>query len=163
MSTRPLDTFTFTHNGRDFTARVFADDANDAPWDREDGHGAVEFISDSQPVPRGWTVIHDEHRGRWVYDTGAAIVKAAREHWGSAKTPAARYAAVKQDREHLAGWLRNDWCYVGVCVTPDDDEGADPYAHALWGLESDLDNYLRGVACELADECEPAYVHEFAS
>lgn len=144
--------------GDEFIARVYADDVQESPWEREEGHGEVEFISDSDAVPRGWTVIHDENRGRWIYNTGAAIVKSRSEHWGCPdkyKSPgmsrgARAYAAVKADRDYLAAWLRGDWGHVGVSVSRIDAD--EDYSHALWGIDSGSEEYIREVAGELAGE-----------
>lgn len=155
-----IDTFEFTAHGRGWVAYVYPDDDAGAPWENEDGHGEVMWISDREALPRGWTVIHDADRGRWIYNTGAAIVKARRENWGideksryfrvGMSRGARAYAAVKGNRDYLAGYLRDEWGYLGVSVqpagTPDD------FRAALWGVVSGDDGYLCHVASEMAHE-----------
>lgn len=156
--TQSIEQFTFTHNGADYVARVYPDTDHGHPWDECDGHGSVELIDDRDPVPRGWTVIHDANRGRWIYNTGAAIVQARRERWGcevgrllGLKRGAMAYAAVKADREYLASYLREEWCYVGVSVQPVGADG-DDFRAAVWGIESTAGDYLREVAQDLVGE-----------
>lgn len=69
-----------------------------------------------------------------------------------------RAEAVRLDFEHLRRWAADQWNWVGVVVTLlGDDEDLDglvanDYGHALWGIESDGDAYLEGMAIELMTE-----------
>ena len=167
----PLDTFAFEHNGRAFTAHIYADDDNSAPWQREDGHGPVREVFNPSPyshaIPKtpGERILTSERGRALVYDWRAACKLARADGWNAEPydAPHRIERAVQADFDRMRTYAEGEWSYVGVCVTPDDDEDADPYMHALWGIESDSPDYLREVACELADECEPAYVHEFTS
>lgn len=161
---------TFTHRGRQFELAIFTDDQNEPPWKRADGHGPVRFISDSDPLEPGETVLYDCRRGRYVYNRGAAIVQAAREGWGLCDKKMARltarlgkkptraqirYAAVLADMDYLRGWCADDWHYVGVSVRILDQHGepiGEDYDNALWGIESSSEEYLQETAAELAGE-----------
>ena len=162
-------TETFIHGGRQFEVSLFEDDCSDAPWERDDGHGPVRFIRDSEPLAKGETVLCDMDRGRFVYNFGQALLIASRDRWGLAldeltrltqtlgKKPSKgqiRAAAVRADMNHLRAWCRNDWCYVGVCVNiigVDGEPAGGQFDNALWGVESSGD-YWREVARDLADE-----------
>lgn len=164
----PYQTETITHNGRDFLVSLHVDDVHGAPWREFDGHGSVEYLqSQSDRTPRGWVHLAEEERGpgRYIYDFGGAILQAARDKWGvSPETLASlgpkpsrskiRAAAVRADMDYLRGWIRGDWCYLGVCVQiigPDGNPEGDEFTHALWGVES-KGEYWREVASDLADE-----------
>lgn len=160
---------TIRHDGRDFLVSLRDDDSNDAPWDREDGHGSVRWIPDREPLARGEAVLHDCDRGRYVYAFGQALVQAAREQWGLAPDELARLAArlgkkptkaqiraeaVRADMRYLRGWCADDWRYTGVCVQiigADGEPYGNEFEHALWGVES-CGEYWREVAADLADE-----------
>ena len=162
----------FTCEGLTFRASLYPDDSSGAPWDENDGHGSVRFIEDREPLERGEVILYDAPRGRYVYDSGAALVQASREGWGLSDDEMQRLASrlgkrptraqiraesVRRDMAYLRGWCADDWCYVGVCVQrigPDGEPVGNPYAHALWGVESSGD-YWREVACELANELMP--------
>jgi hypothetical protein len=64
--------------------------------------------------------------------------------------------AVRRDFEFLRGWCNDSWYYVGVIVThlpdPDDDDEPIDYTHALWGIESNSDDYIEEVAYEHVEE-----------
>lgn len=165
---KPYETETVTHNGRDFLVSLYPDEVSGPPWETEDGHGPVEYQrSNRYPIPRGYVVLHDDPRGqgRWLYGFGPALVQASREGWGvSPETLASlgpkpsrgkvRAAAVRADMDYLRGWIRGDWCYIGVCVQiigPDGSPEEGKFDHALWGVES-TGEYWRDVAADLADE-----------
>ena len=65
-----------------------------------------------------------------------------------AKGPAREYAraCVKRDVDRVEAWLKDNWCFVGVCVTCP-ELGFD---ESLWGIESDGD-YWREVALEMIE------------
>lgn len=160
---QPLDRFPFEHNGRAFTAHIYADDDSTAPWQREDGHGPVRELRGStdysnRPAKRpGERFLMWDRNWGLAYDWQAACKLARADGWNAEPydAPHRIERAVQADFDRMRAYAEDRWSYVGVCVTPDDDEDADPYAHVLWGIESDSPDYLREVACELADECEP--------
>jgi len=149
---------TIQHNGRTFTVRIEHDDCGDAPWDRGDCHGVVRCVRvygglKYEGLKRpGERILHSDGWTYWLYDWQATCKK-AREVWGCTDI----HAQVSADFERMGAWLRNDWSYVGVIVTPDDDP--DAVGENLWGIESDCTEYIQQVAQELAEQCEPAYVH----
>lgn len=163
-----IDSFTFTHDGRDFIARIYADDDRDAPWLDDYCHGEVKTFRDSEPLPRGWVVLHDMPRGRYAYNFGGALLTASRDGWGLSPEALARLSdrvggkptrgqkraeAVRQDMAYLRGYCSDEWHYVGVSVSPMDDEGEpteDEYRFALWGIESDCRDYIEETASDLA-------------
>lgn len=165
----PIQTETIELSGREFEVRLYADDDSSPPWEREDGHGPVRFISDRETLARGETILHDCRSGRYVYGFGQALMQASRDGWGLApdaldrltrklgKKPTkgqVRAQAVRADMDYLRGWCADDWSYVGVCVRiigADGDAHGNPYKHAVWGIES-CGDYWREVALELADE-----------
>lgn len=64
--------------------------------------------------------------------------------------------AVRRDFEYLRRWCNDQWSYVGVIVTDvtgadDPDDVETDYTNALWGVESDCEEYIAEVAHELAD------------
>lgn len=66
-----------------------------------------------------------------------------------------RAESVRRDYEFLRGWCNGDWHYCGVSVCALDDNGKpinDEFAHAIWGIESNADEYIREVAADLAGE-----------
>jgi hypothetical protein len=163
-----LHSFQFTRNGRSFTAEIHVDDSQDAPWDREDGHGPVRIAQGSscysnRPTKRpGERFLTRDRRWGILYDWQAACKLARAEGWTAEPydAPGRIERAVRADFERMRSFAVGDWCYVGVTVKPDDDEDAEP--QSLWGIESDCDDYLQECARELADGCAPTYVHEFA-
>lgn len=57
--------------------------------------------------------------------------------------------AARADFERLRAWCLDEWHYVGVRVSLLNATGG---SEALWGIESDSEDYIREVARELADE-----------
>jgi hypothetical protein len=150
--------------GRRFRVHVVDDDTNEAPWERHDGHGPVRHVYSyhSRPEKRpGERVMHSNRGDHWLYDWQAAC-KLAREDGWNAKpydAPGQIERAVQADFDYLRRWLSDDWRYIGVCVELLDDEGepvTERYDYALWGIESDADDYIGEVAKELAGECANA-------
>lgn len=156
---------TFTHAGRLFEVALFADDDNAPPWERADGHGPVRYISDSEPLAPGETVLYDCPRGRYVYDLRAAIKQSMREGWGrpckemretlarQLRKPASKVSAIDADMAFLRGWCADDWSYIGASVRiigADGEPVGEDFEHALWGFESSGD-YWQEVAAELAE------------
>lgn len=166
-----IDSFRFERHGFEFIAKLYEDDNNDAPWERDDGHGPVRTTRcfHGRPGKRAGEVVLFSERGYYViYDAKEATALARRDGWGiqpekrdelrqryrqtgnvTKRSDAA--LAVFEDERFLRGWLNNDWYYVGVAVqmTGSDD---DRYQYAVWGVESDCEDYIRELADELADE-----------
>jgi hypothetical protein len=149
--------YTFTHNGRSFTARLEADDSSDAPWDNSDCTGIVRTVRvygglRYKGVKRpGERVLHSDGRTYWLYDWQATCKK-ARDVWGCKDV----HAQVTADFKRLQGWLQDDWHYAGMIVSADDGE-TEP--ESLWGIESDSGDFLTETAHELAAQHADAYVH----
>lgn len=165
----PSQTFDFEHDGRDFRATIHADDCGDAPWERDDGHGVVSEWTTREKRPGERLLNADRHSKRF-YDVQASIALARRDGWGVSpetlaemtrvhgRAPTAKEiaaAAVERDFDFLRGWCADDWSYIGVAVQPLDDDG-EPFGgefdFALWGIESNADDYIREVAAELASQ-----------
>jgi hypothetical protein len=150
------------HPGLRFRVHIEQDADGDAPWEREDGHGHVRdrYHGSERPNKQpGERILHDDRGTYWFYDWQGACALARKDGWNTQPydAPNRIERAVQADFDRLRRWLRNDWCYVGVCVEAlGRDKDAPPatskYAHALWGVESDCDEYITEVAMELADE-----------
>ncbi len=152
---------TIERDGRTFGWIIEPDDRNEPPWTQEDGHGPVTdwTTRDKQPGER---VLITDRRSKRFYDFAEACRIARRDGWGvnggqlpneSAKAYAAR--AVEADYTRLSAWCNGVWSYVGVVLVPlctCCGEGEPDYFHALWGVESDADDYLETVAGELVDQ-----------
>ncbi len=165
--------------GFTFRVNIESDDANEAPWEREDGHGPVSeshyhpFGRGSKPPKKAGERLLCWDDGYYrTYDFSEAVRIAKRDAWGlssaNVEALAARLGhspsrneivaeAVERDFKRLQDWCEDRWRYVGVAVThiPDDEESEDVktgYGHALWGIESDCDDYLAEVAGILMDE-----------
>lgn len=163
--------------GLTFSVTIHADDDNEAPWSREDGHGPVRVsrresyfvrygVGDKRPGERALAT----DRGRaFLYDWQGAMKQARAEGWGLAPEELAKMtarigreptrgevceAAVRADFNRLRGWLHDEWYYCGVVVTLRDVDGddVDGETESLWGIESDAGDYLAEVASELAEE-----------
>lgn len=176
-------------SGRTFEVRIYADDDNDAPWDREDGHGPVRAAdrrhnsgfehTDKKPGERP---LNHATRGetQYFYDWAEAMRIARRDGWGLSDADRATLAkvlgreptkrevhatAVARDFQRMRDFLAGNWCYVGVTVCMMDDAGElmtdDAFTQALWGIESD-GNYWEEVARELAGQCIAALAEEDA-
>lgn len=169
MRTRYFDGDTFERHGRTFRVELPQDDDNDAPWDREDGHGPVSDWArvDSctgRPVKEPGDRVLIRYRGDFrTYDMAGAMKLAKRDGWGLSpenvaklrarlgREPTAgdiRAEAVEQDYERLRGWCADEWTYIGVLVT----DVATGDSESLWGIESDCDYYIVEVAHEMADQ-----------
>lgn len=139
-------------DGFTVTARLERDDDAGAPWEREDGHGAVSEWTRRAKAP-GERVLNEDGRSRRYYDFAGAVETAKRDGWGGdGATPGERAAdAAEKDFARLRAWCDDEWEYVGVVLTVE-REGVrltDDYGAALWGIESDAGDYLREVANQL--------------
>jgi hypothetical protein len=152
---------TCTVDGYDLIATI-EHDTDRTPWE-DDGHGIVSEWTRRDKKPGEWVLI-EERGARRHYDTQGTLRITKRDGWSAAPhdqgTRAERAArAVREDYERLRAWCRDEWCYVGVCVEVQKDGVTltDRYASALWGIESDADDYLRDVANDLiADAIDQA-------
>lgn len=173
---------TIAHEGRRFLVTLHHDDSSETPWDSEDGHVCgIRSLNRGEQPARGETFLCNEPDGRdtWVYHFGDSLVRASREGWGrpgpdtregrrledlerrtgrKATRGQVRAAAVREDASHMAGFIRGDWCYVGVCVRilgADDEPIGNEFTHALWRVDYGHPcnpEYWREVAEELASE-----------
>lgn len=162
-------TFDFEHEGKQFRAYVEHDDNEDAPWEREDGHGIVSDWTRRDKKP-GELVLCERRGSRRFYNFARTIIKARADGWGVIEPKVQALTrklgrkptkgeiierAVQLDFEFLRGWCRGEWCYIGVCVCVLDAEGepvGNKYGAAIWGIESDADDYIRETARELTDD-----------
>ena len=175
----PITKDTINRDGRRFRVFTFYDDCNDAPWERDDGHGPVSdwrtgYQHEGLKRPCERVLARDRNSYRF-YDMQEALKIAKRDGWGLGddekaklaqrlgRTPTAkqiRAEAVERDFQYLRGWCNDEWHYVGVVVMPidQDEDGEDieiddiDYSYALWGVENNDDNYLECVAGELIDQ-----------
>ncbi len=164
---KPIDTETLEFSGRQFSVKIYHDEFAESPCDSSDGHGSVRYCANRETPARGEIVLCDDRHGRWVYDFGAALLKASREKWGLSdealkrltarlgKKPTRgqiRAEAVREDMRYLRGWYASDWHYLRVECTLLSSDGSEieGATDSLWGVES-LGDYWRTVAGELAE------------
>lgn len=165
----PSQTFDFTHGGKQFRAFIEHDADAGAPWEREDGHVPVSDWVRRDKRPSEVIINRDRGSHRFVclreaHDLARAQgwglssddMQALRDKLGRVPTPREVTArAVEIDIERMRAWCADEWCYVGVCVSllgPDGEPVGDKYAAALWGIESDCDDYIKEAASDLAWE-----------
>lgn len=152
-------------NGRTFRVDIERDDDAGAPWECEDGHGPVSEWTTRDKLP-GELVLCEDRPHKRYYDFQEAVKIARREGWDTAPygqgTKGERAArAAMADYERLRRWCNGDWYYCGVIVTDITDEDAETdYRSALWGIESDCEDYISGVAQELVDEALSDYARD---
>ena len=178
MKANPITQFLFTHGARQFIARIYRDETMGPPWMVHDGHCIMANQSRMKT----------DHEGEYIsigcghyVDVTASIELAMADAWGKPDawpcpdnpTPAqVARAAVEADAAYLRRFMRDDWYWVGVSVAPIGADGSIPdetYNHALWGIESDSTDYIRGEVCrELADDvpesapiAAPTMIHEY--
>lgn len=165
----PIESQTFKFEGREFEASIYFDDASNPPWIASDCHGSVRFIGDREPLQKGEVILCDMRRGRFVYNFGAALLKAWRDGWGLSpehsealarrlgKKPTKaqiRAESVRQDMNYLRGYCMEDWHYIGASVRligPNGEPQGEQFGHSVWGVES-CTQYWREVADNLASE-----------
>lgn len=161
--------FDFEHDGKQFRAYVELDDCNDAPWDSSEGHGIVSDWTRRDKKP-GELILCEDRGSRRFYNFAQTIIKARADGWGVgesevqaltqklARTPTKGEIierAVQLDYEYLRAWCNDEWQYIGVCVCLLDGEGepvGNKYDAAIWGIESDADDYIRETARELTGD-----------
>lgn len=129
------------------TVDYFYDTDSGAPWKEYDGNGVIRNSSTREKKP-GEVLIKSERGNYWLYDVQETTHIAKRDKWGIAPELAAGLTrgqivalAVKNDREYCAGYLNDEWHWVGICVGGD----------SLWGVETYKDHH-REVAREMVDE-----------
>lgn len=184
---RLFDNDIFYYLGKKFVVRFPLDPSNEPPWERGDGYGPVRqttFESYKRPGERPMN--KTGRRDRYLYDWEAATVQAKREGWGLSdadldalrkrlgREPTKkqiRREAVQKDFEFLAGWVNDEWTFIGVEVTlvedkdfdNDHDEASGLWpSNALWGIESCSEDYIVEVATDLASEVLYKHLGKFA-
>jgi hypothetical protein len=171
------DSWTFTHDGREFRATVHRDDDMGAPWEEHDGHCPVRRVAHDYGIEYGQSkapaeyVFHRGDRREWSYcvDMQECISLALADGWGAPDEEVARFVAkhgrqptkreeavlaVRADLEYLRGWCADYWCWVFLEVQALDDDG-EPCGDSeyLSGLKSCSGDYIRDdVAHELASQ-----------
>lgn len=75
------DSFTFTHKGRQFEARLHVDHCGEAPWDMSDGHGVVTEQVSRDKRPGEW-VLSSGHGYKRFYDAADTMHIAKHDGWG---------------------------------------------------------------------------------
>lgn len=154
----PGEVSSIEEDGFEVTATIYHDDTQEAPWDREDGHGPVSEWTSRGKAP-GERLLHKDHGSSRFYDFAEAVKIARRDGWGSegdeGMKPGEKAArAAEEDFERLRRWCADQWGYVGVSVTVSRNgvQLTQDYAHALWGIESDCGDYINEVAKDCAEE-----------
>ena len=130
---------------------------------RRDGWGVAPYRMETEHGKNGLCRINAQwFEGRelvaistdWHDDINDAIREAYAKHratFPSARAYAAR--AARADFERLSAWCNDKWHWCGVIVELLDDSGdGTGDTEALWGIESDCDEYHAEVARELASE-----------
>lgn len=163
----PSETFDFAHNGHSFRAFIEQDDDATPPWERYDGMVPVTDWENRDNRPSE-VIINDNRIARRFVCVRAAIEQATRDGWGIGddhlasltsklgRAPTKREViaeAVRLNIEFMRAWCADEWCYIGVCVCLLDENGTpigDKYASAVWGIESNADDYIHEVARELS-------------
>jgi hypothetical protein len=88
--------------------------------------------------------------------TARVILEPLAQPWSPLTRGEIRAESVRKDFEFLRRWCNDQWWYVGVVVThlpdPEDDDEPIDYGHALWGIESDSDDYIEEVAHQHIDD-----------
>lgn len=149
--------------GLTFVVNFPSDCYFDPPWENSDGHGPVrkstkrhvDGYSDKRPCERPLnSPTRNEYQ--FYYDWQAAVKIAKKDGWNAKPydAPKCIERAVLADFKYLAGYLNDDWNYIGVTVDLLNEEGekVDGYDGILWGIESNAGDYLLTVANELVDE-----------
>jgi hypothetical protein len=149
---RLYDGDTFDHRGHVFRVTFPPDESMGEPWNAHDGHGIVTEWT-TRDADTGERVLCEDRNRRRYYDVSETVKIAKRDGWGlhltseSPSTQAER--AVDADFERMRAWCNEEWAWIGVVVTLDEDRSI---GRSLWGIESDGAEYLTDIAHELADE-----------
>jgi hypothetical protein len=150
------ETRTVTVDGRTFIASFYVDEGHDAPWDAEDGHGPVSDWT-SREKRSGERVLCSDRSSRRFYDWQAACKLARSDGWDTAPydAPNRIERVVQADFDRLQAWCNDEWYWCGIAVQATDNDGepiGDKYAHTVWGIESDADDYFSEVIADLISE-----------
>lgn len=157
------------------------DESMGEPWKEHDGHGEVSeqryhrFGCGTRPPKRAGERLLYWERGYYrLYNFAATMKKAKAEGWGLGKEDEAELAAklgrtptpreiiaqaVERDFDRLRAWCNNEWHWIGVAVTLEDENGNELGHESLWGIESDGD-YWREVACDLSNRLLETHAKE---
>lgn len=166
---KPFDEETVEFDGATVRISYHYDDGRDAPWDREDGHGAVcksthphGYGGEKRPGDRP---LNQPARGQWqyYYDWAGACKLAKKDGWNTEPydAPNRIERAVQADFDFLRGWLNDDWRYVGVVCHVIDEEGEEieGFEDSCWGYASYRDSH-KTAGREMADELVKRYLAE---
>lgn len=147
------------------------------PWEDGDGQGIVRELRYGETKRPGDRILHhsSDRRIKFAFDWQATIAKAKKEQWGlsdEAKATLERRLgrppttgevvaqSVEQNFQWMRGFLRDEWEYVGIVITyiadGESDEQEPDYGHAVWGFDTDSDDYLQSEAESMIE----AYVRE---
>ena len=166
-----LYTHYFSHHGRAFVVKHYADYDSGPPWENDCGAGVVRHDSTRGSYGRfnkhPWERVMKQDRGDvWVYDLRATREKANKEGWGLGPKEIAKMTerlgraptkreivaqAIERDYDRHQGWLHDNWYYIGIEVTDILSGDSD----ALWGVESDCEDYVQEITDELASGLHP--------
>lgn len=163
------ETFDFEHEGRNYRAFIESDNDCTSPWERECGH--VNVSEWERRSKRPSEVIINDDRGSYRFVCiREAMETATRDGWGLSagaevcleeklrRKPSEREViaeSVRLDIERMRAWCADQWEYIGVCVCllgADGQAIGDKYASAVWGIESDSDDYIKELAQELTGD-----------
>lgn len=155
---------TFEHHGFRFMFALHNDADSGPPWKNSNGHGPVREVpynrlnahSSKRPGERILNRNPGRHDTIYAYDWQEAMKIAKRDGWRAEPydAPNRVQRAVQADFDFFAGWVNEDWWYVGVEVTMlDEDDEPTKYNRSLWGIESNSPEYHAEVARELAEKC----------
>lgn len=137
-----------TRAERGFRIRVVSDELTPAPWKHFDTLGEVtEWTHERKPA--GSRVLNEDRHASRYYDFAGAV-RTARSQGMSGPDAV---AVAEQEFNYLRRWCSDEWCWVGVVVTPLTSDG-DPLhsrCESLWGIESDAENYIQTVADGMID------------
>lgn len=142
------NSYSYMDNGIRYTMEVLDDENIGYPWVEHDGHGVC--------VQNGWLrtsdryvhLIHD-----WYYDRMSSLERAKEQGWG----PGTPEQAVERDLEHLLGYCKGKWRFVGVSVKAMFLVNIIAL-DSLWGIESSDRDYLISTGNDLAVGVKEAVV-----
>jgi hypothetical protein len=152
---------TVTHNGVEYKIEIRDDNDIGPPWKFEDGHGDVSDWTTRSKTP-GELVLCEDRDAKLYYDFQNACEIARKEGWQTPpynipdETPRKRATrAAMADYERLRQWCNGYWNYIGVIVRRADDCPCCGESAALWGIESDSEDYINNeVIPDLIEELE---------
>lgn len=147
-----------------FNVRYVYDTDADMPWENSEGHGPVRKTrtphwhrySGKKPGERP---LNKPDRGeyQYYYDWQAATKAARVDGWNTVlyDAPNRVQRAVQADFDFLRGYLREDWCYVGVVIEDKDGNELD----SVFGVETFKD-YHREHAREMVATLKASQTEE---